>query len=497
LFKEHGQSALMTGHSGKLLRNTISYLPAQFGPPAAQFAATVIWTHLLDPATFGVVTFVIAAQEITAYIGITAWSMYLLRFRSRFGDGADERFRSMDKRMAIAACLIQFLLAFPLLHILNVPLTPPILIATTAYLVSRSLLTHYGEWARAEHHIGAYTVGQLTGSVVAAALSIIAILLLGPFPEVALGAQAIGQILALLLVYRRMGIGIGFGTFDATLFRDMCRFSLPMIVALVVGWGATNVNRVIVQYMEGAVALGLMSVGWGLGQRIAAVIAMTLTAAAYPLAIQQYERGDKKGALAQISLNGVFLLALLAPAVAGATTLVAPIVNLLIAENFREMTIAMFPVAMAASAVRSLRLHTADQAMLLLEHTNVSMSVTIIESILNVALCVIGLHVGGLYGAALGMLAGASIACLGGLAYAFWALELPVFSPSLVLRVLLATGVMTWAVVSAPAPSTAIGLALAIMLGAIVYVGATLVLFPECRALVTRRFRPNLGASAT
>ena len=45
-----------------LLRNTLFYLPAQFLGPLVQFAVVVIWTHLLDPAAFGVVTFVVAAQ---------------------------------------------------------------------------------------------------------------------------------------------------------------------------------------------------------------------------------------------------------------------------------------------------------------------------------------------------------------------------------------------------------------------------------------------------
>ena len=46
-----------------LLRNTLLYLPAQLLGPALQFAVTVIWTHLFDPALFGVVTFVVATRN--------------------------------------------------------------------------------------------------------------------------------------------------------------------------------------------------------------------------------------------------------------------------------------------------------------------------------------------------------------------------------------------------------------------------------------------------
>ncbi|MBV8663029.1 MAG: lipopolysaccharide biosynthesis protein, partial [Hyphomicrobiales bacterium] len=64
-----------------LLRNTLLYLPAQLLGPALQFAATVIWTHLFDPAVFGCVTFVVAVQELTGGLGLGWWSVYMLRFR--------------------------------------------------------------------------------------------------------------------------------------------------------------------------------------------------------------------------------------------------------------------------------------------------------------------------------------------------------------------------------------------------------------------------------
>ena len=49
----------MSGHSGKLLRHTLLYAPAQFLPSLVQFATTVLWTHLLDPTAFGLAAFVL------------------------------------------------------------------------------------------------------------------------------------------------------------------------------------------------------------------------------------------------------------------------------------------------------------------------------------------------------------------------------------------------------------------------------------------------------
>jgi O-antigen/teichoic acid export membrane protein len=485
----------MTDHTGKLLRNTLLYLPAQFVPPAVQFATTVAWTYLLDPASFGIVTFVIAAQEIAAFIGVTPWSLYVLRFHTRFADGDADRFRLMDNRMAVYAALLQVALAAPILMTLGAA-SASVFVATACYLISRTLLMHYGEWARAEHRIGPYTTAQLIGTGAGSGLSMIAILLFGPLPAVALGAQALGQFAALLILCRQIGIAFRFGKFDAAIFAEVRRYGVPLIVGGVLGWGAGNIIRVLVQYSEGPVALGLMSVGWGLGQRIANVLSMLLTAAAYPLAVKNLEAGDRRGALGQVSLNGVFLLATLAPAVVGVFLLSRPLTNLLIAESFRETTIIILPIAMLAAGLRGLRLHTSDQTMLLLERTNISMKVTMIETAMNVVFCAIGLHFAGIYGAALGMLLGTSLACVGGFAYSFAKLDLPTPAIGVLARIFLATGAMGLAVRSLPEPSTVMSLCLVILAGVASYAGLIILAFPACRLVLEKQVKRFSGVSA-
>jgi O-antigen/teichoic acid export membrane protein len=486
----------MTDHTGKLLRNTLLYLPAQFVPPAVQFAITVAWTYLLDPVAFGVVTFVIAAQEITAFIGVTAWSLYVLRFRTRFAENDEERFRLMDNRMVLCAAVVQVVLSLPILLTLGVSCEAPIFAATAAYLTTRTLLMHYGEWARAEHRIGVYTIAQLIGTAAGAGLSIAAILLLGPYPAVALAAQAVGQLAAIVVLFKQTGLRFRVGKFDAAIFAEVRRYGVPLIIGGVMGWAASNAIRVLVQYSDGPVALGLMSVGWGLGQRIAGVLAMLLTAAAYPLAVNNLERGDRHVALSQVSLNGVFLLAILAPALVGVSLLSRPLVTLIIAENFREMTIAILPIAMFAASLRFLRLHTSDQTMLLLERTDVSMKVTMVETALNILFCALGLHIAGIYGAALGMLAGSSLACIGGFAYSFALLGLPTPASGVLLRILLATAAMGLFVQNMPQPTTLTALTLTILAGVVVYASLIIIAFPAIRTLLGRQFRRLSGAPA-
>ena len=61
---------------------------------------------------------------------------------------------------------------------------------------------------------------------------------------------------------------------------------------------------------------------------------MLLTAAAFPLAVKHMENGDRRGALLQISLNGVLLFGVAGDGRPSRSR--NRIVNLLIAENFRS-----------------------------------------------------------------------------------------------------------------------------------------------------------------
>ena len=210
---------------------------------------------------------------------------------------------------------------------------------------------------------------------------------------------------------------------------------------------------------------------------------MPFTAATYPLAVRSLESGDRKGALGQVSLNGVLLFALFAPAMAGVALLTPSLVVRLIAAPFRDMTIIILPIAFLVAAIRGLRLHTSEQAMMLLERTRQSMYVAIFEAAANVVFCVIGLRFGGLVGAALGILAGTTAAAVASFAYSFRDWDCPPPARAL-LRIVLATGMMSASLRLMPEPSTLSAVAAMTAIGAAVYGGVIILVLPECRALV-------------
>ena len=82
--------------------------------------------------------------------------------------------------------------------------------------------------------------------------------------------------------------------------RHALRYGIPLIVGGALGWLGLNASRFIVNEMSGVAAAGLFAVGYGLGQRAAAVAAMLVTAAAFPLAVKSMEQEGSQAGMRQL-----------------------------------------------------------------------------------------------------------------------------------------------------------------------------------------------------
>ncbi len=466
--------------TGFLVRNTLLYLPAQLFSPLLQFAVTIIWTHLFDPAVYGCVTFVVATQEMTGGLGLGWWSVYLMRFRQRYADA--DRFRAMDARVVACGAASQAAFAIPVLMMVGVSPTPGILAATVAYLATRTVLTHYGEVARSTHRIGVYTMAQLSGPVAGSGLSIVAAIAFGSDPAIALAAMALGQVGGIVVVAIGLGLRPRLGRFDKEIFAEAQQFALPLVFSALFMWAASNGVRVLVEAGEGIVAVGLFSVGWGLGQRLAYMLAALCNAAAFPLAVDRLEAGDRQGALRHVGLNGAVMIGLMAPATVGVTILSAPLARLVIAAQFQDVTILVLPIAMATGVARALRIHTGDQTALLVRRTGVMTIFNFLDAVVTLAGGALGEHFGGIVGAAIGCLAGTCVGTVVAMAFVISRLGLRVPVSSLA-GIAIASAIMGAALHIAPAPENFHSLVFQIVCGGLIYVAGILALFPEARRL--------------
>lgn len=392
-----------------LLSRTLLYLPAQLIGPLAQFAAVVVWTHLLPPAAYGTVALILAMQELVFQLCLAWWSTYVLRYAAAAGPGERAAQGAHENAVLLISAGLQVAVTLALLAIGDSPLTPGLVAAALGYTISRSLTMHLAERARAAQAIGLYTLAQTAGPVLGLAAAI-GLVLWTPTAAAALAGFALAQIAVLPVLWFAV-VPARAIALDTGVLRRAFFFSGPLLAAGAVGWLTVNGIRVIVEQVDGAAAVGLLSVGWGLGQRLMSVAAMMVTAAAFPIAVERMERSGPEAAYAQVARSSLLLLAILVPATAGVVWLTPPLVDLLIGAEFREATRVLLPIATVAAAVRNLRVHCVDQVFLLLGRTGFLLTVNLVEAGATLAGCAAGLVWGGLPGACLG--------CLGGTALGF------------------------------------------------------------------------------
>ena len=178
--------------------------------------------------------------------------------------------------------------------------------------------------------------------------------------------------------------------------RKRVRYGIPLIIGGALGWVGLNASRFIVNEMSGVAAAGLFAVGYGLGQRAAAVAAMLVTAAAFPLAVKSMEQGGSQAGMRQLAANSALLVAILAPSLAGIFMLRMEIVHFLIAPPFQQATLAILPLATLAGAIRNLRAHFGDQVFLLHNRTRWMMAIAAIDASMTVVLSACSCRAGGL-----------------------------------------------------------------------------------------------------
>ena len=470
-----------------LLRHTLLYLPAQFVGPLFQLLAMIVWTHVVDEHTLGTITLITATHELLQIGFLAWWSQYALRFLGRYQDANDApRFYRTENAVLLASIALQSAAVVGMLLLVIAPgAGTGLMLATVAYVITRSLNLYIGERARARQQIWVYTIQQILGPSAGFVAGLVLIKLLGQSPEWPLAGYAIAQLIAALIVLPRIRCGHSLWPIDREIVAHGLRYGIPLIVGGALGWIGLNASRFIVNEMSGVAAAGLFAVGYGLGQRAAAVAAMLVTAAAFPLAVKSMEQGGSQAGMGQLAANSALLVAILAPSLAGIFMLRTEIVHLLIAAPFQQVTLAILPLSTLAGAIRNLRAHFGDQVFLLHNRTRWMMAIAAIDAAMTVVLSVLFLPRWGLAGVAGATVAAAFAAATVSFAIGFsrFGLSLPVAH---LVRIALATIAMSALLRIFPEARTMTVLAAHVAAGAATYFATLALLYAPSLVRILR-----------
>ena len=125
-----------------LLRQTLLYLPAQIIGPLFQLVAMIVWTHVVDEHTLGVITLVTATHELLQIGFLAWWSQYALRFFGRYQDShsADRFYRTENTILLVSVALQSAVMIGVLLLVIAPDARAWLLVATVAYVITLSLI---------------------------------------------------------------------------------------------------------------------------------------------------------------------------------------------------------------------------------------------------------------------------------------------------------------------------------------------------------------------
>ena len=472
-----------------LVRQTLLFLPAQVLGPVTQLIAALVWTYWLAPAPYGVLTFIVASQDLVFLLCLSWWSQYTLRYFGGLAAVERANFRSSEPPVFALAFGAQLVCTILILLVLREPFSLSLAASSVAFVGSRTLLQNLCERARTESRIAIYTIGQLGTFGLGFGFALAAVALVSPTPEAALWGFALAQALTLGCLWRLLGLTRGTFRLQGRILHSALTYGLPLVAAGALSWFGQNGIRIIIERVAGIEAMGLIAVGWGLGQRLAATLAMVVIAASFPLAVRRLQDGSREAAYSQLAAGGVLLMGLIVPASLGLAVLAGPLVATLVAEPFRPMTTAFLPFAAAAGAVRNIRIHVADPVFLLIERPRMSILINAIDVAAVLSGCLVGLLSSGLVGAVVGCLAGATVGTVTGfvLAHRLGGFVFP-FADG--LRVVGAGTLMAGALMAMPWSRLALApplrLLLESVLGAGIYSTAILVLCPALQHQVPR-----------
>lgn len=462
-----------------LFRQTILYLPAQVLGPLVQFISVVLWTHFLSPEEMGVFALITAAQEFT-YIGTLFWfTLYTMRYFDKSAAPAEQQtYLNTESGVLLGAFIGTALAVLTLPLFITATWNAPLLLSALAYATSRTVGQQLTDRARTAADTLTYTVMQITSPVLGLGLGMLFVKLFGSSAASVLWGYAAAQILALVYVATRLSIGLQPFVISKDMIKIALRYGMPLVAGGLFVWLANNGIRFVIEQREGPAAVGLVTVGWGLGLRAAAFAAMLVTAAAFPLAVTRSREHGMAEGQAQLVRNGVLLLAILAPAAAGLWAISTPLVERMVAEPFRVMTAAVLPWAIIAGAARNLRIHFGEQVFLLREETMVPLANDVLDGVSTLIGGAIGLIYFGLPGSVTGAACGALLSLMVTLACgaAWHGFTFPLIH---LVKIMGATAAMVVALTYLPTEATIASLALSVAVGGAVYAAVLALVYPD------------------
>ena len=457
-----------------LVRSILGYAPSNLIPAAVAVGMIAVFSRLLPPDELGryaVGQSLVLIGQALAFYGV---QVSVTRFYARQEEigGVPRLLATAYACFAICAVATMALLALGILVLRPEPRLAATLWLALPVLALRGLTLVNLAAHRGALRVGRYNLVECGWNVASFAFSLVLVaglhlgsagLMLG-----LLGGAGVGLLPDLGLVARSLGRP------DRAILREMVSFGGPLVVCTALNSAQTYADRLFLERLAGASAVGLYAVATGIVDRAVTLVFMAVTLGAFPLAIGALEREGVAAARRQLLTNATALLALAAPAVVGIACLAGPIATVLVGPEYRAGAAAVMPAIALLSLLRGFTIHYLDHALHLSCRTDLFVFTVGPAAIVSLALNPLLIPWLGIMGSIYAALGAQTLALVSTMLIGRRVFPIG-FPFGQAARIAAAAAVMGAVVTQVQMPSDVLGLAARVLLGVLAYAAAALV----------------------
>ncbi|WP_180275769.1 lipopolysaccharide biosynthesis protein [Sphingobium sp. IP1] len=334
------------------LKSTAIYLPGILLPRVAALGLIILMTHLLPKAEYGLLTLVITVGELVD-TSLTTWVRLALL---RLGAGGQASRGLANVVLSLVALMTALGAGVSLIiSLVLVPDRPlQFWIAVLAYVVSITSLRVGLALLQLNDRNLTYSVLEMCRAVLSFAAAMTAAVVINDnFLAPSLAAAMSTFVVAMIALHK--GYKGLHRTEQKFSFRDIVVFAGPLLFLSALAIFANAMDRLILQYMAGAAAVGAYAAVYAIARQPIDVLANSLNAGGYPALVRRYETGGQREAAALLSHQLGFLSKLLLPPACVMLVMQQDLAHTLLPREYAEQSGPLFAIILAGALAFNFR----------------------------------------------------------------------------------------------------------------------------------------------
>jgi O-antigen/teichoic acid export membrane protein len=376
LATETSLNTSQTDSASLLLRQIAGYAPGVSASALSSFVIMCVGTRLFTPDEFGRLTLTLTVVLLVQAVGFSWIRSAVLRFYE--GAARDAKLDQLLASVALCAVTAAGLFGGIYLALVATVVRDPTLRSVLWWGLPLCLLKAIGQIRLAMHsatgRVWRYTFFECGQSVVG--------LIVGIFLASAFKLGAVGLLCGMCL-----GLTVLLGIdlvptlrkrnihwqLEAQYLPQLVRYGTPVALDVALAFGATQSDRLLLNFFIGTQAVGVYSVGAGVPQIAMSLVFTAVAVPALPLAIRALERHGEDCARERMNANGVLFMALAIPACVGIVYSSPAIIGVLVGRQFQADALGIMPWAAVGALFAGINGHYLIHPFLLRRRTNLQL----------------------------------------------------------------------------------------------------------------------------